>query len=75
MSSGRPSFALLARCGSAIWPRTIDTMSAWPDGHDIFGIFGRADMAFALNLGVLHDLLQRLGIGRAELVGEEDSWE
>ena len=31
MSSGRPSRALFAICGSAIWPRTMLTMSAWPE--------------------------------------------
>ena len=30
MSSGRPAAALLARCGSAIWPRTMETRSARP---------------------------------------------
>ena len=29
-SSSRPVRALATRCGSAIWPRTIETMSAWP---------------------------------------------
>ena len=29
MSSARPSRALLAKCGSAICPRTMETRSAW----------------------------------------------
>ena len=41
-------------------------------GHDVVGILRRADMALGLDPGMLHHLLQRLGIGRAELVGEED---
>ena len=30
-SSARPSRALFAMWGSAIWPRTMLTMSAWPE--------------------------------------------
>ena len=40
-------------------------------GHDVFGVLRRADVALGLHLHVPGHRLQRLGVGGAQLVGEE----
>ena len=56
-----PHVPLRTRCGSAIWPRTIDTRSAWPAASAASALAGVPTVALRLHSCVADHVLQRSG--------------